>query len=88
MLFSPAFWHAQLNYACQRAEHLATGAGTVDNLAGDQLCMWNQVNLEENTIIPSMHVNHIRPSPMGRPYIGQHQKQSWPELAKRQLRAE
>ena len=40
-LTSPRFWHAHLNHACTRAVSPLAGAGTTDNMAGDQLAIWN-----------------------------------------------
>ena len=54
-LMSPRFWHAHLNHACTRAVSPLGGAGTTDNMAGDQLAIWNQVNVNSNEPIPSTH---------------------------------
>ena len=75
--YSRVFWHAQLNYACQRAERLVTGAGTVDNLAGDQLCIWKQVNLDESTIIPSTHLTICVPPSLGAYILDQKEHPQW-----------
>ena len=41
--------------AMQEKNPLA-GAGTTDNMAGDQLAIWNQVNVSGNEPIPSTHL--------------------------------
>ena len=60
-LMSPRFWHAHLNHACTRAVSPLGGAGTTDNMAGDQLAIWNQVNVCSNEHIPSTHLTIFVP---------------------------
>lgn len=65
VLFTPRFWHAHLNYACNRAVSPTGGTGTLDNMAGDQLAIWNQVNHRSNLPIPSTHLTIFVPPAMG-----------------------
>ena len=60
-LTSPRVWHAHLNHACTRAVSPLAGAGTTDNMAGDQLAIWNQVNDRSNEPIPSTHLTIFVP---------------------------
>lgn len=53
---TPRFWHAHLNHACTRAVSPLGGTGATDNMAGDQLAIWNQVNMHSNEPIPSTHL--------------------------------
>ena len=62
---SPRFWHAHLNHACTRAISPLAGAGTTDNMAGDQLAIWNQVNDRSNEPIPSTHLTIFVPPALG-----------------------
>ena len=64
-LMSPRFWHAHLNHACTRAVSPLGGAGTTDNMAGDQLAIWNQVNVHSNEPIPSTHLTIFVPPALG-----------------------
>ena len=64
-LMSPRFWHAHLNHACTRAVSPLGGAGTTDNMAGDQLAIWNQVNVRSNEPIPSTHLTIFVPPALG-----------------------
>ena len=64
-LMSPRFWHAHLNHACTRAVSPLAGAGTTDNMAGDQLAIWNQVNVRGNEPIPSTHLTIFVPPALG-----------------------
>ena len=64
-LMSPRFWHAHLNHACTRAVSPLAGAGTTDNMAGDQLAIWNQVNVRSNEPIPSTHLTIFVPPALG-----------------------
>ena len=64
-LTSPRFWHAHLNHACTRAVSPLAGAGTTDNMAGDQLAIWNQVNDRSNEPIPSTHLTIFVPPALG-----------------------
>ena len=64
-LMSPRFWHAHLNHACTRAVSPLGGAGTTDNMAGDQLAIWNQVNVNSNEPIPSTHLTIFVPPSLG-----------------------
>ena len=64
-LMSPRFWHAHLNHACTRAVSPLGGAGTTDNMAGDQLAIWNQVNVGSNEPIPSTHLTIFVPPALG-----------------------
>ena len=64
-LMSPRFWHAHLNHACTRAVSPLGGAGTTDNMAGDQLAIWNQVNVNSNEPIPSTHLTIFVPPALG-----------------------
>ena len=41
------------------------GAGTTDNMAGDQLAIWNQVNVRGNEPIPSTHLTIFVPPALG-----------------------
>ena len=59
------FWHAHLNHACTRAVSPLGGAGTTDNMAGDQLAIWNQVNVHSNEPIPSTHLTIFVPPALG-----------------------
>ena len=62
---SSRFWHAHLNHACMRATSPLAGAGTTDNMAGDQLAVWNQVNARSNEPIPSTHLTIFVPPALG-----------------------
>ena len=62
---TPRFWHAHLNHACTRAVSPLGGAGTSDNMAGDQLAIWNQVNMHNNEPIPSTHLTIYVPPALG-----------------------
>ena len=62
---SPRFWHAHLNYACTRAVSPLGGAGTTNNMAEDQLAIWNQVNVGSNEPIPSTHLTSFVPPTLG-----------------------
>ena len=64
-LTSPRFWHAHLNHACTRVVSPLAGAGTTDNMAGDQLAIWNQVNVRSNKPIPSTHLTIFVPPALG-----------------------
>ena len=64
-LTSPRFWHAHLNHACTRAISPVGGAGTTDNMAGDQLAIWNQVKDRSNEPIPSTHLTIFVPPALG-----------------------
>ena len=64
-LMSPRFWHAHLNHACTRAVSPLGGAGTTDNMAGDQLAIWNQVNVNSNEPTPSTHLTIFVPPSLG-----------------------
>ena len=64
-LMSPRFWHDQLNHACIRAISPLGGAGTTDKMAGDQLAVWNQVNVNSNEPIPSTHLTIFVPPSLG-----------------------
>ena len=61
----PRFWHAHLNHACTRAVSPLAGAGTTDNMAGDQLAIWNQVSVGSNAPIPSTHLTIFVPPALG-----------------------
>ena len=65
LLTSSRFWHAHLNHACTRATSPLAGAGTTDNMAGDQLAIWNQVNSRSNEPIPSTHLTIFVPPALG-----------------------
>ena len=65
LLMSPSFWHAHLNHACTRAVSPLAGSGTTDNMAGDQLAIWNQVNVRSNEPIPSTHLTIFVPPALG-----------------------
>ena len=62
-LMSPRFWHAHLNHACTRA--VSPLAGTTDNMVGDQLAIWNQVNVRSHEPIPSTHLTIFVPPALG-----------------------
>ena len=68
LLMTPRFWPAHLNHACTRAVSPLGGAGTTDNMAGDQLAIWNQVNMHNNEPIPSTQSHHLCP-PRSRCFI-------------------
>ena len=65
LLTHPRFWHAHLNHACTRAVSPLAGAGTTDNMAGDQLAIWNQVSVGSNAPIPSTHLTIFVPPALG-----------------------
>lgn len=65
VLFSSRFWHAHLNNACNRAVSPTGGTGTLDNMAGDQLAIWNQVNHASNHPLPSTHLTIFVPPALG-----------------------
>ena len=56
---------AHLNNACSRAVSPRGGTGTFDNLSGDQLAIWNQVNRDTNSVIPSTHLTIFVPPALG-----------------------
>ena len=64
-LLSPRFWHAHLTHACTRSGSPLAGAGTTDNMAGDQLAIWNQVNVRGSEPIPSTHLTIFVPPALG-----------------------
>lgn len=55
----------RINNACSRGVSPLGGAGTTDNMAGDQLAIWNQVNLLNNEPIPSTHLTIYVPPALG-----------------------
>ena len=49
-IFTSEFWHAHFNYAALRTDPSLAAVGSMDGLAGDQLCQWNSV--APDSIIP------------------------------------
>ena len=70
-IFSTEFWHAHLNYAALRADPTACAIGSMDGLAGDQLCQWNSV--APDSIIPATHLTLFLPPPLGDFVLANHQ---------------
>ena len=68
---STEFWHAQLNYACLRAEPNLAGLGYTEGLAGDQLCQWNTI--VPDAIIPATHLTLFLPPSLGAYVMANHQ---------------
>ena len=65
LLTHARFWHVHLNHACTRAVSPLAGARTTDNMAGDQVAIWNQVSVGSNASIPSMHLTIFVPPALG-----------------------
>ena len=42
-VFTAEFWHAHFNYAALRTDPALAAIGSMDGLAGDQICQWNSV---------------------------------------------
>ena len=43
-VFTGEFWHAHFNYAAIRTDPALAAIGSMDGLAGDQICQWNSVS--------------------------------------------
>ena len=70
-IFSPEFWHAHLNYASLCTDPTTSAVGSMDGLAGDQLCQWNSV--APDSIIPATHLSLFLPPPLGAFVLANHQ---------------
>ena len=61
-IFASEFWHAHFNYAALRTDPTLAAVGSMDGLAGDQLCQWNSV--APDSILPATHLTLFLPPPL------------------------
>ena len=69
--FTGEFWHAHFNYAALRTDPALAAIGSMDGLAGDQICQWNSVAPE--SILPATHLSIFVPPPLGAFVLANHQ---------------
>ena len=67
----PEFWHAHFNYAALRTDPALAAIGSMDGLAGDQICQWNSV--APDSILPATHLSIFVPPPLGAFVLADHQ---------------
>ena len=70
-IFASEFWHAHFNYAALRTDPILAAVGSMDGLAGDQLCQWNAV--APDSILPATHLTLFLPPPLGAFVLANHQ---------------
>ena len=70
-IFTSEFWHAHFNYAALRTDPTLAAVGSMDGLAGDQLCQWNSV--APDSILPATHLTLFLPPPLGAFVLANHQ---------------
>ena len=70
-IFTSEFWHAHFNYAALRTDPSLAAVGSMDGLAGDQLCQWNSV--APDSILPATHLTLFLPPPLGAFVLANHQ---------------
>ena len=70
-VFTGEFWHAHFNYAALRTDPALAAIGSMDGLAGDQICQWNSV--APNSILPATHLSVFVPPPLGAFVLANHQ---------------
>ena len=66
-VFTAEFWHAHLNYAALRTNPALAAIGSMDGLAGDQICQWNSV--APDSILPATPIL-VRSTAPGRLCLG------------------
>ena len=70
-VFTGEFWHAHFNYAALRTDPALAAIGSMDGLAGDQICQWNSV--APDSILPATHLSVFVPPPLGAFVLANHQ---------------
>ena len=70
-VFTGEFWHAHFNYAALRTDPALAAIGSMDGLAGDQICQWNSV--APDSILPATHLSIFVPPPLGAFVLANHQ---------------
>ena len=70
-VFTGEFWHAHFNYAALRTHPALAAIGSMDGLAGDQICQWNSV--APDSILPATHLSIFVPPPLGAFVLANHQ---------------
>ena len=70
-VFTAEFWHAHLNYAALRTDPALAAIGSMDGLAGDQICQWNSV--APDSILPATRLSLFVPPPLGAFVLANHQ---------------
>ena len=70
-VFTAEFWHAHFNYAALRTDPALAAIGSMDGLAGDQICQWNSV--APASILPPTHLSVFIPPPLGAFVLANHQ---------------
>ena len=70
-VFTAEFWHAHLNYAALRTDPALAAIGSMDGLAGDQICQWNSV--APDSILPATHLSLFVPPPLSAFVLANHQ---------------
>ena len=70
-VFTAEFWHAHFNYAALRTDPALAAIGSMDGLAGDQICQWNSV--APDSILPATHLSVFVPPPLGAFVLANHQ---------------
>ena len=61
-IFTSEFWHAHFNYAALRTDPSLAAVGSMDGLAGDQLCQWNSV--APDSILPATPASATQATPI------------------------
>ena len=69
-VFTSEFWHAHFNYAALRTDPAMAAIGSMDGLAGDQICQWNSV--APGSILPATHLSLFLPPPLGAFVLANH----------------
>ena len=70
-VFTAEFWHARFNYAALRTDPALAAIGSMDGLAGAQICQWNSVT--PDSILPATHLSVFVPPPLGAFVLANHQ---------------
>ena len=70
-VFTSEFWHAHFNYTALRTDPAMAAIGSMDGLAGDQICQWNAV--APDSILPATHLSLFLPPPLGAFVLANHQ---------------
>ena len=70
-IFTSEFWHVHFNYAALRTDPSLAVVGSMDGLAGDQLCQWNSV--APDSILPAAYLTLFLPPPLGAFVLANHQ---------------
>ena len=79
-IFTAEFWHAHFNYAALRTDPALAAIGSMDGLAGDQICQWNSV--APDSILPATHLSVFIPPPLGASVLANHQSHEFFFLAR------